>query len=230
MEDLDRALELARELGGEPAWRALADYYRLRGEGRRKDAMAALETFLRGSGDLPFEARRRLAGRLAEASMGVSDPRVVVPQPLVERFLNPTFEEWAALRAADAAPHLWLGLVHHWSISSDAAPADHFRRALELDPGCRPARERLIRIALDAIDFNQHHLPDDYLGDPREDLAELEDLVGPLIEGLPDGEPRSRFEAWRGVLEARAQEWTRPPAERDAAVLAAHWRSYGYDR
>ena len=174
--DYDRLIAIAEVAETRPAWRGYAKYCGLRGQGLRPAAMAALDAFINDSDNWPFEARLEFIQWVLTEGRAFGDNAALIPQPLHARLAVPTVVEWSARSPNDARAHLWLGLL------GLDAPLDHLKRALELDPTCEMARKTLFEWSLDDVDYNQHHMPDFYIHDPRPDLVDLD-----LIEGIVRG-------------------------------------------
>jgi hypothetical protein len=54
-----------------------------------------------------------------------ADGGLLIPQPLYNRLIRPTLEEWAHRIPLEASPHFWLGLKEH--------RREELRRVVELD-------------------------------------------------------------------------------------------------
>jgi len=162
--------------------------------------MIQLDRFLAETSGWDFALRLAFTTWALEESRQFSDPALLLPQPVHARLIVPTVREWLDIAPTEAAPHLWLGLL----MCDD--PARHLERALELDASCEPARQSLSQWILADIDYNQHHLPEYYLNDPRDDLNAL-DVAARLTDG-------SSVERWSNEarqeiaeLRARAEDW-----------------------
>ena len=112
--------------------------------------------------------------------------------------------EGLALRPNASEAHLWAGLF------GERDRRARLRAALALDPGCRRARRLLVQWVLGGIDYNQHHMPDFYINDPRIDLTDLDEVLS--LAGGDDDTP------WIADIRAEAAD-KRTVAE---TWLAAH--------
>jgi len=146
--------------------------------------MDALKVFLDDTVAWNFIERLKFTKWLLSRSIGVSDPRVLIPHPLLSRMIVPTLREWQASMPEASEPHLWLGLLR----CDD--PRQHIQRALELDPSNQMARCTLIDWILGDVEYSQHHFPEFYIGDPEADLAIL--ARAQHLTGLVEGQARKQ--------------------------------------
>jgi hypothetical protein len=203
--DLDRLQGIAAEFAADVELRDFGRYCDLRGRGLRSPAFAALEAFITLARAWPFERRKAISLRIAQLARGMRDAGLLTPQPLLAQVLLPAFEEWSRRDEASAEPHLWLGLLRHEG-PDGRTPADHLRLALDRDPHCDEARRQLAEWLLSDVEFNQHHLPDDYIGDPAADIRALDEAEA-LLAGLPKGSPRRSLEDEASQLRRRLVAW-----------------------
>lgn len=166
--DMDAIIYLATDARKEDAWLEFSRYCERRGRGVRAAAMEHLENFLQAAVAWSFEKRLAFSRWVLCHRPKFSDDRVVLPNPLRTRLLIPTFRAWEEMSPGEAEAHLWLGILR----CDD--PSAHLGKALELDPSCELARETLTCWILSDIAYNQHELPSGYLGDPADDLRELD--------------------------------------------------------
>jgi hypothetical protein len=194
--------KIALEAAGRPAWASFARYCELRGRGVRPAALAALETFLAEAVSWPFEARLEfLRWFVDRAYRGAGDaPPAVAPEPLVARLIGPTAREWVTERPDLAEAQLAAGLL---ALDDRVA---RYREALRLDPDCDHARLRLVEGALGDIDYNQHHMPDFYIHDPRIDLRDLGEVQA-WAKQSSDGDWKAAVLAEIEEKRAVAQAW-----------------------
>ena len=116
----------------------------------------------------------------------------LLPDPLLQRLVLPTLNEWKDESVNLAASHRWLGVLtsaagYQAMRSGLHAPTSDSQaflaRAIEIDPADQIALARLIEYKIGVLDFHAHHLPERYLGDPDADLRvaqELEQLSGAI--------------------------------------------------
>ncbi len=196
----DELAKASIEARTHPEWVEFAVYAELRSKGLRAQAFTALSGFIERSAAWDFTRRLEFVLWVLESRLFVTSTNPLTPQPIWERLIVPTVREWADRQPTDANAHLWLGLV------GCDDPTKHLERALELDPRLERARRTLVEWAFDDIDYNQHHMPDFYIHDPRIDLVEL-DRIATLIDGSDDC-------AWAGgakdearALRSNAERW-----------------------
>jgi hypothetical protein len=163
-------------------WADFAKYCSLRASGLRPQALSAAREFVARFEELPLNERVDFAKWIGSAG------RTLIPHPLLVA-LRATTNEWSAMEPSSAEAHFWTA-VYAEPISG-AGIGQHFRRALELDPHFRPARERVFSGLLDAVEYNQHHMPQSYINNPADDLRTL-DEASALIDMHPDDMWRAR--------------------------------------
>ena len=195
----------------EPAWAGYAQYCRTRRRGLRRDALRHLDAWLADAERWPFERRRDFAGWLCdEAARARHDRFDYSPHPLTQRLLLPTLVEWTEREPSSPLPHRWLGMffggysgygVNVGKLWPPLGPQDHLRRALALDPDDQASRVRLAELLIRALDFDAHHLPEYYIGDPEADVM-LADEAAQVVEGVSDAATR---DALQGALAATTQ-------------------------
>lgn len=191
---------IAIEARNQPGWVAYAAFAKSRSLGRRTEAFLSLGEFVTATASWTFEARLEFCRWLLEKSQGLDDQAIALPQPLKVSTAQPTMEEWSQRNPKSAEAHLWLGLMRCGD------PSEHLALALDLDPSCETARWNLANWILADVEYNQHHLPDYYIHDPRADLEALDRAQGLIDGGLAEeraallcaeaSELRSQAEAW----------------------------------
>jgi hypothetical protein len=182
---------LAEEAALEERWQQLAQYFRHRNQGLRKDAFLALDTFLDQAAAWPFEERIRVARWIADRHARLFKDARLLPQPLLLALVSPTLWEWVELEPFCAEAHFLVAMV---AVSAPegifAHKPFHLRRAIALDPSHEEARVELVQWLTSGAEYNQHELPCGYLGDAEADLEELHeaDRVAQMISdtGLRD--------------------------------------------
>jgi len=185
--------KVAAQASENEAWREYALYCRDRELGLRRRAFQHLEKFLDSAKLWSFEDRSAFAnwlcGRMAE--FGDIDSYGLIPQPLAQQLVFPALREWATRETKSSIPYRWLGMffsgVAYSSLRAglSAAPDEAsalLREALRRNPKDDLARMRLIEMIIGDAEFSCHHLPENYIGNPKLDLARLAEAA----ELLPD--------------------------------------------
>ena len=168
-EDYSKLESIALLLRESGQWPDFATYCDLRAKGLRKEAMKALELFVNNLQNQGFERRKNFVTRAMEsqANFGI-ETHAVFPHPLSAKILLPSLKEWA-VKEDNARVYFWMSKLGDTSL-------ENLKRALEIDPSFDAGRVSLCELLLADISYNQHHLPDFYIHDPREDLKELDDV------------------------------------------------------
>ena len=90
------------------------------------------------------------------------------PQPLSDKLLKPTLEEWCANEKTDNRPFRWYGKYYK--------SEKHLFQATKLNPQDDLARETILSWWTYNIYYSIHHLPEGYIGEPKEDLEFAEKI------------------------------------------------------
>jgi len=190
---------VARALEHDPLFADFARYALMRERGRRGEAFVALNLFLASATALDLQTRIKLTDRLLRTSLCTTGFHTLLPQPLMERLILPTLQQWKTADTRASAPRRWLGL-HTYNI-------DELKSALALDPEDDHARARLIDYCLEDAEYATHHLNESlFLGsveDAEVSLATAESFLadgrnGSYIPALRDeiAELRQMIEDW----------------------------------
>jgi hypothetical protein len=216
-EDFMRIEALSRQVVGTPGG-AYGIWLAARGAGLKVQAKAALAAFLEEALIWPDQKQRDFAAWLDMVSTALDDRAAATPHPLMTQLILPTLRNWADTDPRAAMPHLLLGRFHSWLLDPEP-PLDHFRRALKRNPDLVLARRGVIQALCDAVERNQHHLPDSYLGDRAQDAASM-DEVAAMARNLPDPSEAEGWARHAAMLRDRALR------HRDDGGIAA----YGFPR
>lgn len=173
------------------AWDAYLESLTLRERGLRRQSLAALQRLIGRSKSWTTQERRAfvlaLVSSLDTSKLTSPWPTTsffdaeAVAFPLLAELLYPTFRQWAETEPLDARPLLWLGLLHRLEIDEEE-PELYLRRALERDPTLVLARLALVAHIRSGVDYNQHELPEAYLGSPALDLKRIDEALR-LLDG-----------------------------------------------
>lgn len=159
-DDLDKMIAMSAEAKRRPNWQLLAEYLLLRGRGIRKPALAVLIKFVDDAALWTFEDRLNLCRWILEDLQ-----LTTIPTPLLRKIVEPTCREWSICEPNNPRVHLSLGKL--------GFGIENYKRALSLDPDCAEARGHICLGMIEHVWFNQHHLPDHYIGNPAADLLDL---------------------------------------------------------
>ncbi|MEM7172363.1 MAG: hypothetical protein AAF530_19505 [Pseudomonadota bacterium] len=157
----------------------LASYCRLREEGRRKEAFQALEGFLDKVKTLSLERRYQIANEILEAKETLPQAHQFMSQPLWERLIKPTINQYLDKNPDCLSALRWHGIYSNSSKS--------LRKLLELDPSDHLARRTfIVRWFLQEVDFATHHINEGLLLARLPDIEEWLDEADKLLAGAPD--------------------------------------------
>ena len=150
-------------------WAEFAAFCHLRAKGLRKPALRKVEVFVAQALCWSFTDRTRfIAWLMPQLGTFGGSNSPLLPHPLLAQFVLPTLLEWKLVEPERV--ELW---VWHGSLVSGDESVVCFKGALEIDPDCQQARRALASFAINDVEYNQHHLPDYYVGDPEADLQSL---------------------------------------------------------
>ncbi|PXV61216.1 hypothetical protein CLV62_12549 [Dysgonomonas alginatilytica] len=179
-------LILANSTKEKVEWAEYANYCSDREKGLRKTAFEHLNTFIKDAQKWVLTQRIEFVSYIFPYFETVQDADYGgFPQPLSEKVIKPTLEEWCALENEDNRPFRWYGKYYK--------SEDHLFKALELNPLDDMARSTIISWWSYQIYYSVHHLPDYYIGDPYEDIL-LSNKIKEQINLLNDGKVKLRLE------------------------------------
>ena len=159
-------LGIAESIAGEEMWQHFADYCRLREKGLRKQALKSLAQLIADAKNWPPVERRRFSNWIFGVHLRHSAVHQLIATPLSQQLLIPTLKEWAGCEAENSTPRRLLGLA--------TGDQQHFSDALVLNPQDDVSRYYLVLRDLADVDFQCHHLPDEFIGEPSEAIAILD--------------------------------------------------------
>ena len=172
-------LAVAESISAEPRWQEFFDYCTLREKGLRKQALASIERLISQSSEWPSSDRRRFANWIYQTHLSFPNVHQLIVTPLNQRLLIPTLESWITDEPENATPRRWLAFA--------TGDHSHFSDALSRDPRDDISRYRLVCRHLGDVDYQCHHLPDYFIGEPIEALGLLD---AALDLGLGFGDQR----------------------------------------
>ncbi|MDR0348321.1 MAG: hypothetical protein LBH90_02360 [Tannerella sp.] len=186
-------LIVGRQASRNENWVEYARYCFDREKGLRKEAFAHLNKFLNLSQSWETEQKIAFLQFLLPLSEIVQDADYgPLPQPLSEKLIKPSLEEWCLSETKNSDPFRWYGRY--------CRSVEHIDRALEINPQDDKARQILLEWGTYQLYFSVHHLPEGYIGNLTEDM-ELIDEIRKHINQLT--EPKSQ-EFWSKELEEYA--------------------------
>ncbi|HUC83438.1 MAG TPA: hypothetical protein VMR70_21175 [Flavisolibacter sp.] len=159
-------------------WTAYANYCFAREKGLRKEAFRQLDNFLLAAQKWTGEQRIEFVKFLFPFFETVEEADYgPFPQPLSEKLVKPTLEDWCKKENSNEQPFRWYGTYYR--------SEEHLFKALAINPNDDLARQRLLTRWMNTIDFAIHHLPEGYIGNPKDDL-DLAEKIQHHINQLTD--------------------------------------------
>lgn len=179
-------LNVAEGANKNPRWKDYAQYCYYREKGLRKEAFQFLNKFLKASEAWILKDRIEFVKFLISNFETVKEADFgLFPQPLSEKLVKPTLEEWTENEENDSAPFRWYGKYYR--------SGKHLNKALEINPYDDQTRVVWLNWLTYNIYSAVHHLPDGYIGDPIEDL-ETAKTIQEHIDKLSDDEHRKYWQ------------------------------------
>ncbi|KAF1719712.1 hypothetical protein [Pseudoxanthomonas wuyuanensis] len=165
---------LAAGLAARKDFAHLAEYCRLREAGLRREAFAALNTFLACADT--WESKKSQDAVNAVLTLYYRTPgcHQFLTQPLLNRFVYPALQRWSEDNPESIAPVRWLAILRR--------DPELLGRVLVADPTDVAIRRMVIERHLSSVDYATHHLNEGLfigeLDEALEDLARATDLIG----------------------------------------------------
>jgi hypothetical protein len=200
-----------------PKWPEYSAYCGARESGLRQTAFAHLSEFITSINGRSAPERREfthwLCLRVVEHGTASA---ALLPDPLLQRVLLPVISEWKLKTPRDGAPFRWLGILlsqpgYQGMRAGLSVPTPEVREALEtaveIDPQDQIALVRLIECMTGLLDYNAHHLPEGYLGDPVSDLHVAESAIS-KCERVHDESERDRLRRELEIARQLIADWS----------------------
>lgn len=158
-------------------WIDYADYCIMREEGLRKQSFEKLNLFINKFKSFTIDQQIEFVKFIYEFAESVKDADYgPLPQPLTIE-LKKILLIWTEKEKMNSSPFRWLGKYFY--------EYEYINKALEINPKDDKARSHAINRLLNAINYSTHHLPDYYIGNPKDDLHNAE-IAKQHIEKLVD--------------------------------------------
>jgi len=183
-------LTIGNEAIKKSEWVDFGNYCFEREKGLRKEAFRYLDSFLTSTQHWSDDNKIEFAKFLFPffETLPQAD-YATFPKPLSEKLLEPTLLNWCEMEKEDYSPFRWYGKYYR--------SEDHLLKALEICPTDDIARQVLIEWWTYHIYYSVHHLPEGYIGDPKDDIK-LGEKIKLQISQLTTNELR---EYWFKELE-----------------------------
>ncbi|WP_462383692.1 hypothetical protein [Pseudomonas sp. Marseille-QA0892] len=212
--------EIARALDQKGEYGDLARYCRLREQGMRSEALAALRSFLHGARQLPRSDQRTVACEIAELHHHNQPVYQLLCQPLTH-YLTEVLQKWCAERPQSAAPYRWLAAVRN--------EPGLYQDALAIDPNDSIALNGLIGAHLQALDYATHHLSESCLIGSESDAYAHLSRSAELAMRLPISETKTRHIEDIAFYRRLLRAWDRYRRERSSLTFPDWTVRHGYD-
>lgn len=152
-----------------PQWKKYAQYCFLREKGLRKESFSQLNEFLQNTDNWTEEEKIKFVEFLFLFCETVQDADYgSLPQPLSEKLIKPTLEQWCLKETVNSKPFRWYGKYYR--------SHEHLNKALEINSHDDEARQVLLEWGTGHLDCSVHHLPEYYIGDFKDDMLFIEEM------------------------------------------------------
>lgn len=188
-------------------WNKYYHYCILREKGLRKASFAVLSEFLNEVKQWNYEEKKAFVIFLMALCDVVPDADYgPMPMFLRQSLIKPTLLTWCEQERLDSAPFRWLG--HYFS------EIQYLYKAVEIDVSDDKARSYIVSFLVGHIDYATHHLPDYYIGEPKEAVKLAEEI---------------QMHTKQFTKEEQREYWTRELAEAMLLVNSyIEWKSSGH--
>jgi|GEM_PF-4042113 len=203
-------LMIAERLEEDKSLKELADYCRLREQGLRKPAFAALDSFLDETAKWDKKKSREIIDLIYQIQFFSPDVHQFITTPLTKRFLQPGLEAWLKDEPNSREALRWEGFFNENLTALTKLLKEH--------PDEINARIRLIkRNCLDIIYYATHLCQVNRLLMPISEIEEIITSAEELISSAPDktglqeveaifAEQKSIVDDWKVFSEVRKNE------------------------
>lgn len=182
-------LTVAKAASDNPEWKDYADYCVDREKGLRKQAFKKLDTFIKSTQNWTADQKIEFTKFLFSFFENVQDADYgPFPQPLSDKLIKPTLEEWCEIEKTDNRPFRWFGKYYRRE--------KYLFKAIKINPEDDLARETILNWWTYNIYYSIHHLPEGYIGNPKDDLK-LAEKIKEQISKLTNSK---RINYWTGEL------------------------------
>ena len=202
---------VAESIANVPQWQLFADYCQFRERGLRKLALEATAKLVSVADEWPTNDRRRFSNWIYETHLRLPEVHQLIVAPLLKGLLIPTLEEWAVAETDNAVPRRWLGFA--------TRNHEHFSAALSLDAGDDVSRDRLVCRDLADVEYQCHHLPEHFIGEPQDAIAILS-RVEQMAKGFKDSRIAPELLEDFGELASKVNDWISFLAEAEDVSFA----------
>lgn len=177
----------------------LAEYYRLRERGLRKQALSALDRFIALVATWPEHQRRAFVEWLMALREQLPEVHHLLPNPLLSSVVVPILEAWKAESPKTSVPCRWLGVL--------TQDADVLREAIAADPGDDISRKHLVGLLLRSVDHATHHLVENHFIGPVTDALFSLKLIDEQLRFIRDPQVRETLQHSADSLRRLVDDW-----------------------
>ncbi len=161
------------------------EYLILREKGLRKPALKVVRQFIAQMNTKDFETQKKFTNWILYTEWSNGKVHQLIPHPLFEDVIKPCLLKWKIEEQSNPIPYRWAG-IFLWE-------NDSLEKARSLDKDEQISRYTIINRAIEDIEHDTHHLPDYYIGDPKESLCTGEQAKA-IINEIQDPNIRKRFD------------------------------------
>jgi len=189
---------VAESIADQPRWNSFARYCLLREQGLRPQALQSIAQLIADAASWEDDDRRRFADWIYATALRNPEVHQLIPTPLNRQLLVPTLQQWAASDSSNAIPQRWLGFA--------TGNPEHFSNAIAIDPTDDISRYRLVSLELYDVDYQCHHLPDEFIGEVVTAISTL-DHARAMAADFSNPEIAATLEEEFSELYGKVRDW-----------------------
>ena len=170
----------------------------MREQGLRKDALESIDRLIADASSWPSFERRRFVAWIYDTQEQLPEVHQLIVETLRQKLILPALEDWHAEVSGNSTPTRLLGMA--------TGKVEYFEDALKLDADDDYSRYRLVSRLLYDVDFQCHHLPDYFIGEPAKALDDLK-TARDLANQFRDSEIKDSLVAEFTELTSMVIDW-----------------------
>lgn len=158
-------------------------YLILREKGLRKQALDTVRQFVDQMITADFELQKKFTDWILYTEWANRKVHQLIPHPLFEGVIKPCLQKWKK-EENNPIPYRWAGIF--------MGEQESLEKARLLDKDEQISRYTIISRTIESIEYDTHHLPEYYIGEPQGTL-DIGQRAKIVIDELHDPIIRKRF-------------------------------------
>ena len=219
-DNFEGLLAAADAYAEKPGYEKFVEYCRLKEQGIKKQANAAIEAFVAELKSQTLERQRELADEFANLRYFNGQIHQLVPYHL-HTFIFDTFNDWSANKDAPALVHRWL--------ASLGAGADYYAKALKTNPTDQISLYELARYHLGIAEHITHHLSESKLLGTEDEIQQALETAEKLSARLDNQDAAEQFQRELSYYRVLLTSWQAFKKQTEIESFPDWCRSRGED-